>query len=321
MTSSLAYSVTLVAVFAAAFLAMQLVIGAGRQAARRAGFANYRLKMLDSDDPQTVVLARMRRARGLDDHGQLGEAMRWIGKLILHSGLRRVKVWMVPVAMVATSLALVGAVWAWRANPTFALVGGAAGAALPVLALMWLGKRRRAKTISQLPDALDVIVRSLGAGHPVPVAMKLVGREMPDPIGSEFGMASDEVGFGAGVAAAIQRMAERVDHDDMYLFAAMIRLQERTGGNLADLLRSSSKTIRDRQAMRLRIRAASAEGRISALILNVAPILVLLGVNLMSPDFYGEVEGHPWIRLAFWGVAGWMVLGNLIMRRMINFRI
>jgi len=307
-------------VFAAAFFAVQTGVGLTRQAGRRAGFANYRLKLLASGDTETLVLARMRRARGLNKQGQIGEFLEWIKKLVLHSGLR-VQAWMVFPAMLGAAVVLGGVSWVWKEAVPISVIASALGLAGPIFALIFLGKTRREKTVGQLPDSLDVIIRSLRAGHPVPVAMKLVGREMPDPIGSEFGMASDEIGFGAGVATAVQRMSERVDHEDMYLFAAMIRLQERTGGNLAELLASNAKTIRDRQTMRMKIKAASAEGRMSALILNLAPVGVWVAVNAMAPGFYGEVEGHPWVSYGFYAVGAWMVIGNLVMRRMINFRI
>jgi len=151
--------------------------------------------------------------------------------------------------------------------------------------------------------------------------MGLVAREMPDPIGSEFGIASDEVSFGATVSSAIQRLADRVGHDDFELFSAMIRLQERTGGNLVELLRSNAETIRNRQRMRLKIKAASAEGRMSALILNCAPIALFILVNILSPEFYGEVADKPIVKYALWGVLVWMGIGNLVMRKMINFKI
>ena len=182
-------------------------------------------------------------------------------------------------------------------------------------------KRRRAEAVTQLPEALDVIVRSLGAGHPVPVAMALVAKEMPDPIGSEFGMVSDEIAFGSQLTNAVQRFAERIGHPDFDLFAAMIRLQERTGGNLAQLLRANSDTIRGRQKMRLKIKAASAEGRTSAMILNLAPIAVFMLVNLLSPDFYGNVSDEPIVKKTFMAVTVWMFIGNLFMRKMINFKI
>lgn len=320
MAGTPTYALTLCLIFAAAFLMFQIAIGVMKQASAKVVLPNQRLKLLAAGDPQTLVLERMRRKRGLDSNGQLGEFLKYLGKLILHSGLP-LRVWMIPPAMVACALLFGIGIWFWKEHIVVAGIATVAGFAFPLFALSFLAKRRRNKAVQQLPEALDVIVRSLSAGHPVPVALNLVGREMADPIGSEFGIAADEIGFGAGVATAIQRMAERIDHEDFSLFAAMIRLQERTGGNLAELLRANAKTIRDRQTMRLKIKAASAEGRMSALILNLAPVGVWLGVNTMAPDFYGEVEGHPWVTYGFWGVAGWMVIGNLVMRRMINFRI
>src|SRR5690606_38341318 len=97
------------------------------------------------------------------------------------------------------------------------------------------GKRSKALGM-QLPQALEVVVRSLEAGHPVATAVALDGREMADPIGSEFGMAADEIAYGATLEHAVARMSERCQHPDIDLFAATIRLQERTGGNLTGLL-------------------------------------------------------------------------------------
>jgi len=151
--------------------------------------------------------------------------------------------------------------------------------------------------------------------------MALVAKEMPDPIGSEFGIVSDEISFGSQMTSAIQRLAERTGHPDFELFSAIVRLQERTGGNLVQLLRANSGTIRARQKMRLKIRAASAEGRASALILNCAPIIVFLLVNFLSPDFYGSVSDNPIVPKTFIGVTVWMIIGNIFMRKMINFKI
>ena len=151
--------------------------------------------------------------------------------------------------------------------------------------------------------------------------MGLVAREMPDPIGTEFGLATDEVSYGSTISGAIQKMSDRIGHEDFELFSAMIRLQERTGGNLAELLRSNAKTIRARQKMRLKIKAASAEGRMSAIILNAAPLLLFVAVNKLSPDFYGEVKDVKLVTYSLWGVVLWMGLGNIVMFRMINFKI
>jgi len=306
--------------FACAFLTFQLIISLGRQATIGVKHVNDRLKQMDTNDAHEDVLKKIRENRGLDAEGNIKGLIKWIDKLVLHSGLKLGKSGIYAI-IIGSTMFLSGAFFIWKPFLVWAGIGSVLGLVLPIFVLKLLVKRRRSKAVTQLPEALDIIVRSLSAGHPVPVAMSLVGREMPDPIGSEFGIASDEIAFGSNLSHAIQRLADRVGHDDFELFAAMIRLQERTGGNLAELLRANASTIRDRQKMRLKIKAASGEGRASAMILNAAPIGLFVIINVMDPTFFGDVKDEKLVRYGFAGIAVWMVIGNLIMRRMINFRI
>ena len=313
-------SIIYLLIFCSGFLAVQLMAGMGRQASTRLKLANTRMKMIDSEATQASAYAKMRRSRGIDDENQLNILKYWLGRLVLHSGLPLGN-YGIYVLMVGLSLSFAAIFGVLKHSPIWAIGGFALGIILPIMVLRFLAKRRRNKAVTQLPEALDVIIRSLAAGHPVPVAIGLVASEMPDPIGSEFGMASDEISFGSSISAALQRLADRVGHEDFDLFVAMIRLQERTGGNLVELLTSNAKTIRDRQRMRLKIKAASAEGRMSALILNVAPLLLFVGIKQFAPGFYGDVEGNPVLTYTLWGVVIWMIIGNLVMRKMINFKI
>ncbi|MEL6324124.1 MAG: type II secretion system F family protein, partial [Pseudomonadota bacterium] len=162
---------------------------------------------------------------------------------------------------------------------------------------------------------------SLEAGHPVPAAIALVGKEMPDPIGTEFGMLADELAYGSSLNDAVRRLSMRSFNPDIDLFAATIRLQQKTGGNLSELLRLNSSAIRERQVLRLKIKAASAEGRMSAMILTFAPFIVLGIVHVMNPSFYGDIIHLRIVQYWLAGFATWIVIGNLIMRKMINFRI
>lgn len=309
-----------VLVFACAFLAMQTLIGFGKQAMVQVKLANARLRRLDGGESSMDYVVKMRDERSLDKEGNLAGAIGWINALVTQSGAKLGK-WGIYAIMagLALILPLIGFFlgWAVWVLPLSAV----AGAAFPILVLRFLVNRRRNKLGEQLPEALDVIVRSLGAGHPVPVAMNMVAKEMPDPIGSEFGIATDEISFGSSLSKGIARMSERIGHPDFDLFAATIRLQEKTGGNLAELLKSNAKTIRDRQRMRLKIKSASAEGRSSAMILNVAPIVLFFAIQLIAPDFYGSVEGHSALKTGFIVCGVWMFIGNMVMRRMINFRI
>lgn len=309
-------------VFASVILAVQGMMGLGRHAAMRLKLANDRLRRLADDEDGTAVLNTLRSKRGLTQDGNLDG---WdiglrIKTLVLHSGLNLGRFGLYGW-IAAMTVSVGGFLYLMKGTALWAGAGAVIGMIAPLIVLKIFVKRRRMKAVTQLPQALDVIVRSLGAGHPVPVAMGLVGREMPDPIGSEFGIASDEVSYGANVSQSVQRISDRIGHEDFDLFAAMIRLQERTGGNLAELLRKNADTIRDRQKMRLKIKAASAEGRMSAMILNVAPIALFFLIKIAAPDFYGEVQDRDVVKYAFWGVAVWMLIGNLVMRKMINFKI
>ena len=307
-------------IFCSAFLALQAAIGVGRQATARIQHANYRLKQLEREKTPADLVAKMRKDRSIGRDGKLRSLNKKLGKMVLQSGLR---IGSQGIYLLIAAGALVGLAVAvlFLQQIYFLPIGFLVGAATPVLILKFLVNRRRNKAVSQLPEALDVIIRSLKAGHPVPVSIGLVSREMSDPIGSEFGIVSDEISFGSNVAAAVQRLADRVGQEDFDLLAAMIRLQERTGGNLVDLLASNADTIRQRQKMRLKIRAVSAEGRVSAMILNAAPIGLFLVIRLTAPDFYGDVEDSDIVKFGLMAVVFWMFIGNLVMRKMINFKV
>ena len=307
-------------IFCSGFLIIQVIIGMGRQASVRLKLANQRLRVMESETTQASAYSKMKRSRGLVEDNQILIFKDWLGRLVLYSGLP-LGSYGIYGLMLGMSLSFALTFGFFKHSPIWAIAGLILGIILPISILKLFAKRRRNKAVTQLPEALDVIIRSLTAGHPVPVALGLVAREMSDPIGSEFGMASDEISFGSSISAALQRLAYRVGHEDFDLFSAMVRLQERTGGNLVELLASNAKTIRDRQRMRLKIKAASAEGRMSALILNAAPLLLFLGIKTFAPGFYGDVEDNSILTYALWGVFIWMIIGNMIMRKMINFKI
>jgi len=306
-------------IFSCVFLAINAALGAGLEINRKEKFANLRQKRKEQAESPEALLAKMRHDRGLTRDGRLKNLNYLLGKMIMQSGLP-IGSYMIYPIMVASGAFLGAGTYLFKGIVVFSIMAAIIGLILPLIIIRMIVKRRQNKAAEQLPEALDVIIRSLKAGHPVPVALALVGREMPDPIGSEFGMASDEVSFGGTVSAAIQRMADRVGQEDFGLFAAMIRLQEKTGGNLAELLEGNAATIRSRQRMRLKIRAASSEGRMSALILNAAPIGLFLIIRLMAPDFYGNIGENNILKYSMVGVVIWMIIGNMVMRKMINFK-
>jgi len=201
------------------------------------------------------------------------------------------------------------------------LIGLFCGTALPYLVLRFLRGRRQKAFGAQFPDGQDIIVRSLRAGHPVPIAVSMVSREMYDPIGSEFGIVVDEVTYGAELETALRSLYFRVGTDDLPLFVTAVAIQGSTGGNLGEILENLSKVIRERFKMRRKIRALAAEGRASALILSSLPFGMFAMINMLVPEFYGSVWHEGLTKLVLFIAGCWMGVGNFIMYRLVNFRI
>jgi tight adherence protein B len=315
-----AKAVFLILVFGAVATAGQAAFGLFA-VARQKVKVNRRLKIAERVDGVSALVVELRKQRGLNAAGEKGERLRWLSDLIVASGLTyEPRKWALMAAGAAAAAGLVVAVL--LKSPMLALPAAlATGLGGPIAVLKFKASGRAKALGFQLPQALDIIVRSLEAGHPVPTAVALVGREMSDPVGTEFGMAADEIAYGATLEQAVERMAERCQHPDVDLFAATVRLQEKAGGNLTGLLKLNANTVRERHKMRLKIKAASSEGRASAMILTGAPLATLAFVNFSSPHFYGDVIHEPVVKIGLAVMGGWLLLGNLIMRRMIDMRI
>jgi tight adherence protein B len=149
----------------------------------------------------------------------------------------------------------------------------------------------------------------------------MVAREMPDPAGSEFGIVSDEITYGADLETAMRNLFYRVGTDDLPLFVTAVAIQGSTGGNLGEILQNLSAVIRQRFKMRRKIRALAAEGRASAMILSALPICIFAAIQISTPDFYAHVWHENLTKLIL-AVAGcWMGVGNIIMFRMVNFKV
>jgi tight adherence protein B len=172
----------------------------------------------------------------------------------------------------------------------------------------------------QLPEALELITRGLKAGHPVPVAIAMVAREMPDPIGTEFGVVADEVTYGSDLVVALHAMHVRVGHEDLPLFVTAVSIQSSSGGNLREILDGLATVIRDRGKLRRKVRAISTEGRMSAYILTAVPALFFMGIMVLMPEFYTSVWDKPKTWYLIGGSVTWLMIGNAIMFKMSNFK-
>jgi len=312
--------IVLILIFAAVFSAAQAAVGLLSSATERRKL-NRRLKVADKVDGISALVLELRKQRGLTAAGERAGRLQWLSNLIVASGLPYDQnKWLTYVGVAAVIGAVAGFL---LGHSVVGVLAGTLlfGAGVPYGYLKFMANRRAQALGFQLPQALEIIVRSLEAGHPVPTAVALVGREMPDPVGTEFGMAADEIAYGATLAQAVERMAERCQHADVDLFAATIRLQERSGGNLTGLLKLNAATVRERHKMRLKIKAASSEGRASAMLLTAAPLVTLAFVTTTSPHFYGDGIDDPAVKFGLIGLGAWLLIGNLVMRRMIDMRI
>ena len=316
----IARTITMILIAASVFTAVQAISGVITRASSKRK-VNKRLAVAEKTGSLADLVVELRKQRGLDAAGGRVIRWEWFADLVVKSGVNfQPRRWAL--------LAVAGGIGVWLVlfillkNPWVGILAAPIVAFGAPIGYLWFAAEGRSKKLGeQLPGALEIIVRSLEAGHPVPTAVALVGREMPDPVGTEFGMAGDEISYGSTLEQAVARIADRCRHPDVDLFAATIRLQERCGGNLTGLLKMNAKAIRERHKMRLKIKAASSEGRASAIILTSAPFGVLAILTIMSPQFYGEVIDEKPIQIGLSILGVWMFIGNMVMRRMIDMRI
>jgi tight adherence protein B len=282
---------------------------------------NRRLRLMKDEPDRESILIELRRQRGLTTTGLYALPARAFNRLILQSGLSMGMMRLLVVNVVAVAIGF-GTLVGLGVNALEA----AALVMMVVAVLCWavlsmLRRRRHKKFGSQFPDALDIIVRSLRAGHPVPVAIAMVGRETADPVGTEFGIASDEITYGADLETAMRNLYFRVGQEDLPLFVTAVAIQSSTGGRLSEILEDLSGVIRLRFKLRRKVKALAAEGRFSALFLSVVPVLLFMVLNAVAPDFYRSVWGHDATKMGLAAAGVWMMIGNLVMWRMVNFKI
>jgi tight adherence protein B len=282
---------------------------------------NRRLRLMKHQPNREQILVQLRRERSLTAAGTYSSAFTSLNRLVLQSGLK-LSVGRLAAICAILFVACFAVVWVLRESFFQAAIAALlCSIFLPLLALRIRRSRRHKAFGAQFPDAIDIIVRSLKAGHPVPVAISMVAREMPDPIGSEFGMVSDEVTYGADLETAMRSLYFRVGQDDLPLFVTAVAIQGSTGGNLSEILQNLSAIIRLRFKMRRKVKALAAEGKYSAIILSGLPIAMFAILQSMTPDFYGKVWHIDLTKIVLACAGAWMLTGNYIMWRLVNFRI
>ncbi len=194
-------------------------------------------------------------------------------------------------------------------------------AAAPFLYLLQKRSGRMKKFERQLPEALELVARSLKAGHAFTGGLRLVAEEFGDPIGTEFGKTLDEINFGVGVAEALTNLTQRIDCEDLKFFVVSVIIQRETGGNLAEILDSLGRLIRERFKFQGRVRVLAGEGKLSAIVLVALPVLIGLFLSLFRGEYikilFTDHIGRSFVLIA----VVLMVCGVHVMRKMVSIKI
>ncbi len=205
-----------------------------------------------------------------------------------------------PVRLLVSAIMGVGAVYIWVNNKA---------------------KKRMAMIEEQLPDAVELMVRSLRVGHPFSSAVSIVAKEVPDPLASEMGVIADESAYGRDVGESLKAMAERMDMQDLRFLAVAVTIQQTSGGNLAEILDGLAKVIRARFKLFRRVKAITAEAKWSGMFLSIFPLGALVMINVIQPNYYDQVMDTPVFIPAALVVAAFLVANIFVMRSLVNIKV
>ena len=182
-------------------------------------------------------------------------------------------------------------------------------------------KKRMAMIEEQLPDAVELMVRSLRVGHPFASAVAIVAKEVPDPLGTEMGMIADEAAYGRDMGESLKDMAERIDLQDLRFLAMAVTIQQTAGGNLAEILHGLSQVIRSRFKLFRRVKAITAESKWSGMFLSFFPLMALVAINLLQPGYYDDVKETSVFIPACLVVAAFLIANIFVMKMLVNIKV
>lgn len=307
------------AVFVAVLIGADTILRLMRTSLERRQFINYRLGLIEGNADRQVVYRRMLKERGVN-YGAGATWLEGIRRFASQSGLHFDWARIIFYGVIVTAVLSLFLLFLVRYSSLVSIVTAALVTAICGTAYVARARSKRTKKfLDQLPEALEVIVRSLSAGHPISVAVALVSREMADPIGSEFGIMSDEMTYGTDIDAAARNMAERTGVPEMNLLAISLSVQRGAGGNLAEMLANLADMIRRRLMLRAKIRAISVEGRMTSWFMLFFPFGLYLMLTALVPDYFDPVwaSGYGTVIVGFGLLI--MAFGMLILRKIVNF--
>ncbi len=226
----------------------------------------------------------------------------FIGIVILLAGLGFLIGWLVGV-------------WTWSLGLSFLL------GVLPIMFMRWKRRRKTLKIERFMPDAMELLARSLKAGHTLPSSLELVSQEIPKPLGAEMRITFEEQRLGLSMQHAFRRMGERVASQDLRYFVIAVIIQAETGGNLAEILENIGTIIRERLMLKGKVKGLTAEGRFSALILSLLPFITFLTLYVLNREYVLTLFRDPaGVKLLTGGLIS-MSMGIYIMKRMVTIKV
>jgi len=198
-------------------------------------------------------------------------------------------------------------------------LGFAAGFGVPRWLLSFLKKRRETKFLYNFPDSVDVVVRGVKAGLPLGDCLRIIALEAQEPVRSEFKMIVEAQQIGIPMGEACAKLYEHMPLPEANFFGIVIGIQQKAGGNLSEALGNLSRVLRDRKKMKAKIQAMSMEAKASAVIIAALPFAVMILVYISSPQYIELLWTHPTGRFMMACCGGWMLMGVMVMKKMINF--
>ena len=311
-----------IAVFLLVWNLMVPVFGAERKAAKR---LKRRLRRISVQEDQ-VSAAKMIRDKYLRDLNPLERqletlpGMDQLAILIEQSG-RNTPAHRLLLLSIAIGFSAGLLTWFFTSSIPIGIIAGSITAAVPFLKINFDRSKRLVKFEEQLPEAMDIMIRALKAGHPFSETLKLVAEEMDKPISTEFGITFADINYGLDVRQAFLNLLERVPNMTLMTVVIAVIVQRETGGNLAETLANISTVVRGRFRFQRRVRTLSAEGRMSAWILALIPFVLFVGIMVTTPSYLEllitEPAGIKIISISFIMV----IIGIFWLRRILRIEI
>jgi tight adherence protein B len=323
----------LLAIFASVFVLSQLALGGLWRSRSRFAAINRRLELIKLGSDRATIAAQLRKNAPSDFEqypSPIARPLRALQSALFASAVSftigQMLFWMgLALALLSLALLLFISMSGVPLSAGVVLLSVALAACiavgLPIIIVNIFAQRRRKKMEQQFPVAIDIFVRALRSGHPVAGAINLLTNEMEDPIGSEFGIVSDEIAYGADLTDALESMANRWDMEDIRMFVVSLAVQAETGGNLAEILDNLSTVIRARASLFMKVRALSSEGRMTGWILTALPIITFVSMFLINPGFYTDVARDSIFLIGFPSLMILYFIGVFWIRKLVDIKV